>query len=162
MSDETRDPKLTEIDSSKLDEECVRHSKRYHKLALELADRRADLDESKALMELTEARTAAKIRDDPEKYGFGGKLTEEGVKIRVRTDNDVIETIANYHEAKKRVAIADAAVSALDHRKKMLELAVQLHGQDYFSVPRISNSNSADGGVARDRAVVNSTLAKRK
>ncbi len=111
----------------------------YLKFAHLAADLRRDLDEAKSRLEVTQAKLGQQIRSKPEEYGLE-KVTEAGV-------SGVILTLGKYQEASQEVIkvrheleIAQAAVSALEVKKRSLTLLVELHGSSYFASPKLSSA----------------------
>jgi hypothetical protein len=128
---------LVDIDPDKLDEEWIKQPRLFHKYAKRLADAKDAFARAKSLLEVVMADAAKDIRDNPSKYGIT-KVTEGAVEVRVLLHKKVEEARDKMHAAKHRVDVFEAAVSALEHKKRALENLVTLHGQNYFSTPRVS------------------------
>lgn len=124
-----------EIDPNRLDEEWLRHPRLYHEHAIILADARQELERAKADQELEVADLDRRIRTSPSEYGLE-KITETVVANTIILQEDYQSVLRKVIAAKHNVAIAEAAVSTMEHRKKALENYVQLRGMDYFSEPK--------------------------
>jgi hypothetical protein len=64
------------------------------------------------------------------------KVTEAAVAAAILTQPNYRVALKALTAARHRQDVYQAAVDALDHRKKALESLVQLHGQGYFAAPR--------------------------
>lgn len=132
-----------EIDEFNLDKEWVKQPALYFTWARKLADARLEVDEAKAALDVIKAEASRAIRDDPGEYGFD-KVTEAIVAVAINEHHDVIKGAKTLHDARHRQELYQAAVNALDHRKRALEKLVDLHGQNYFSQPRTTNPDAAE------------------
>jgi len=123
------------IDRYRLDEEWMGQPGFYHEFAEKLADARQALDEAKNQQEVVRAETLLAMAKEPKKFGLL-KTTDETLKNAVTANKRYQEAVAIVIQAKHVVAIFEAAVSALDQRKKALEKLVDLHVTDYHSQPK--------------------------
>lgn len=123
-----------DIDQNQLDKEWVNQPKLFLEWSTRLVHARADLEERKGTLAVMEAEKAADIRANPAKYGLD-KVTETGIASAITLCPDVIDARAGFLDVKKDVDFLEAAVKALDHRKRALECLVTLFGQSYFSAP---------------------------
>jgi len=131
-----------DIDEHNLDREWVEQPSLYFKWARKVADARMVLDEAKAEVDVTKAEVSRLIRDDPEDFGLE-KVTEAAVTAAIPEHPDMMRAVKALSKAKHDVDIYQAAVNALDHRKRALEKLVDLHGQNYFSSPKAPDQDSA-------------------
>lgn len=151
------DPDLVfDIDKNLLDEEWVNQPKLYFRWASQLEDAKEELDEAKrnydvqkTEFDLTKAEVEMSIRNDPDDYGMP-KVTDKSIAAAIimqpeykEAQEQLVEAQKTIDLARHRVGILQAAVTALDHKKKALEKLVDLHGQKYFATPRAS-ANSAE------------------
>ena len=130
------------IDLSALEREWVHQPKLYFIYAEELAQARRELEESKANMEIVAAEVDKRVRKYPEKYGMeeNVKLTEAMVKAAVKDSKKLKKAQEEFRAIQYKVNVAQAVVTALDHRKSALGKLVDLHGQNYFSKPTASEA----------------------
>jgi len=126
------------IDQNDLDKEWVNQPSLYYKYATDLADAKQDLEEAKSDFDVVKAELDQTIRSFPEKYGLA-KLTEAGVASAIPNQDRYKTARDNIIARKHDVDILEAAVSALDHRKKALENLVSLFLANYYSSPKAPN-----------------------
>jgi len=126
-----------EIDQNRLNWECVRQPKLYLKYAEELAEAKQALEEAKTALEVIKADLSLSIRKDPDTYGLD-KITEAVVSSTITLQQKCIEQNQEVIDKKYDVDMLQSAVITLDHRKRMIESLVTLHGQNYFSSPNIN------------------------
>lgn len=125
-----------DLDPNQLDQEWVRQPALYHKHAMILADARKMHEEKKTALEVLKAEIDREVRSSPSEFGLE-KITETVVASTVVIQPSYVRLQKEVIEARHNVAVAEAAVSTLDHRKKALENLVQLRLSDYFSEPRV-------------------------
>jgi len=124
------------IDPSQLDVEAATQVDVFFSWAEEFAHARGELDRSKALLDLTENELALNIRKDPDEYGLA-KVTEAAINATVRSHKGYKLCVSKYLECKEECALLDHAVQAMEHRKRMIEVLITLHGQQYFAGPSV-------------------------
>lgn len=149
------------IDKNVLDDEWLGQPKLYFRWAVELEDARADLEQSKSDFDLAKAEIDLKIRSHPDKYDLPDKTTENMIKATIPGTPEYKEAEDEYLEARHRVGVLQAAVTALDHRKKALENLVSLHGQKYFASPRASETTRDAMEEVEKKSVRSRSKAKR-
>ena len=132
------EPELVfDIDKNRLDDEWLNQPKLYFRWAVQLEDARDALESEKAKFDVVKSELDLAIRTKPDDYDLP-KVTDKSVAAVLITTSDYKEAQQSMFEAKHRVGILQAAVTAMDHRKKALEKLVDLHGQKYFAQPRAS------------------------
>lgn len=137
MKDDAKfDPSPVQIDESQLDKEWLTHAETFYQAAVELATARAKVSEAKAGFEVIEAGIAKRIRTSPESFGVL-KVTEGTISEAIKLTPEYDQALSRLNKAKYRMDMCQALVDALDHKKKALESLVYLHGQNYFSSPRV-------------------------
>jgi len=124
-----------DIDRSRLDDEWVDQPRMYNRYALASAEARLEYNRAKATLDVTKAETELRVRKNPEKYELT-KVTESVIASVVLLDKQCQMAAMSVAEARHDLDVAEAAVSAMDHRKKALEDLVRLFLADYFSKPR--------------------------
>ena len=122
------------IDENLLDVELLEQASKMVKYSYKLAEAKRDKDIAKEKMDFMRAQKDKAIRDAPEKFGLA-KITENAVNNAILMEDQYKETVEDYNDANFEVNVLQGVVSALDHRKSMLEKLVQLHGQQYFAGP---------------------------
>lgn len=153
---------ITAIDENALDEEWVNHPTKFHKYALRLANAKTMLAESKASLDVVEAEISLRVRKNPLKYGMDGKITEAVINATVLLNPKYQEALTEVTNAKHKVDILQAAVDALEHKKRALENLVTLHGQSYFASPRVSKEAGEAMKSEMDTAVKRKVRSKGK
>jgi hypothetical protein len=124
------------IEPGQLDVECVRQPELFFKWAERSIGVRAEVDRLKLEMETTEAKLALEARSFPSEYGIT-KVSEHAISAGV-TASEKFQTAAKAHlAAKYEAALYDSAVAAMEQKKRMLEVLVTLHGQEYFAGPSV-------------------------
>jgi len=132
-----------EIDEHNLDKEWIKQPSLYFTWARKLADARLAVDEAKSELDVIKAEASRAIRDDPGEFGFE-KVSEAIVATAVNEHPDVMKGVQKLYDARHEHDVYQAAVFALEHRKRALEKLVDLHGQSYFSTPKTHNAKAAE------------------
>ncbi len=127
---------LYDIDPDKLDIACIDQPKLYHKNSLAFAQARADHERAKSDLELVEAELDKEIRLEPERFGLE-KLTETIVEKAIIRHRRYRAAKEKYLESKHTMDVFQAFVFTLDHKKKSLEMLLQLRMNNYYSEPRL-------------------------
>lgn len=135
------------IDMGRLDKEWCEHSMRFFKLSLRLAKAREMHVEAKVLMDLCYAKTADRIRNDPD-----SKKTENAIKETVQRSKEYQAAQEGVSSARENMDFYEAAVNAMEHRKRALENIVILRGQSYFADPKDRSGGEADKHFNREAA----------
>ena len=129
------------IDVDRLDEEWVEQPTLFFRYAAKAADAKLMLNEAEAELDVVDAELASLIREKFERFGFNKPPAVETVKATVLLQDEHQEAQKVVNKARHDLDVFQAAVSALDHRKRALENLVFLHGQNYFSSPRANKSS---------------------
>lgn len=149
------------IDEHQLDKEWVNQPRMYYKYAKMAADARMASDQAKSQLEVVEADVARSIRNEPGSYGLS-KITENAIKETIPLQRDYQEALAKVIETRHHMDVVNAAVAALDHRKKALEKLVELHNASYYATPRSPSGTKEDRDDAGMREIAERTKRKRK
>lgn len=140
------------IDENQLEKEWVTQPEMFHDVALALAEAKDVYAKAKARIDVVKAEVDLEFQRDPEAFGFA-KVTVALAKTVVDSDVRVVKTIREAIDAKHEVDVLDAAVFAMDHRKKALESLVSLWLADYFSTPRADKASTQKLDDKRKREV---------
>jgi len=130
-------PAIVQIDEMHLDKECIRLPSQFLQFAHFAADKRRDVDECKAQLDVVEADLGRRIRDMPNKFGLE-KVTEAALVGTILLQKEYKEALGNLNKARYQSDLVQAVVSALEHKKRTLTLLVELHGMGYFSSVKVS------------------------
>ena len=131
---------IFDVDKNRLDDEWIDQPRRYFNWAVQLEDARDSLEEAKAEFDVVKSEVDLAIRTNPDDYDLP-KVTDKSVAAALITQPEYKEAQQAVFDAKYRVGVIQAAVTALDHRKRALEKLVDLHGQKYFASPRASENS---------------------
>lgn len=131
-----------EIDMNELDKECATHPKTYHEYAMQMPQARKKLGEAEAELKLVKAEVDKAIRSDPEEYDLASKPTESSIATTIFLQKEYKQAQRNVIDAQYNVDMLDAMLRSLDRKGSMIDNAVKLHGQDYFSPIRMDEKNT--------------------
>ena len=92
------------------------------------------MDRAKLAVELAENGLALDIRSNPDKYGLT-KTTEGAIMATVKTQREYLDAVTEHVDARHELSLLEAAVTAMEQRKRMIEVLITLHGQQYFAGP---------------------------
>lgn len=129
------DDKFLHIDLGNLDSEWARQARLYNNWGNRLADAHLALDRAKNTLKVTGAECGKEIRRYPERFGLK-RATEGAVKDEILLHPAYQKAVRIMNRKKHAAAILEAAVEALQHKKKSLEDLVRLRLADYFSEPQ--------------------------
>ena len=124
------------IDETALDVECLEQPGLMFTYGRTAAEARFELDNAKENVDVSEALVDGEVRENPGKFGLS-KITESAIKSVIMAEQRCVEARSVYRAAKLESDLTTRATIAMDARKKMLELLVQLHGQSYFAGPKV-------------------------
>ncbi len=130
-----------EIDPEQLDVEIVKQPDIFLYWSEKYVTARSRRDRAEMQLELTKARLDGECREQPELFGLK-KVTEGAVKAAIECHQDVEDDENKVIEAKEDVNLLEKIVTALDQKKRMLELLVTLHGQQFFAGPSVPRNLS--------------------
>lgn len=159
------DSSFLDIDPLKLDEEWLAQPKLYFVWAEKAADTRQEVDNAKTAIDIAKAQTDSRIRRNPTKYGLKESPTESSISAKVLLDDAVQEAVQAYSDARHNADVAQAAVTAIEHRKRALTMLVDLHQSGYYAEPKersgSKSSNSMDKADVLQRSLAKKTALKR-
>ncbi len=128
-------PEFFRIDQHRLDEAWTNLAPTFYEYSVKLADAREEHERAKARLDVVEAELDRDIRRNPIEYGVE-KITETVVKQTIILSKKYQRANEEVIIARHDMAICEACVDALDHKKKGLESMVYLHSQGYYAEPR--------------------------
>ena len=129
-------PDFLKIDQLRLDQEWLHQPRLYFEMAQELADAQLEQNRADSDLKLVAAELDLAIRENPAKFKLPDKPLEAAIKSAVLKSKSYFERQELLFKTKHRVDVLQAAVVALEHRKRSLTLLVQLHLANYFSDPK--------------------------
>ncbi len=143
-----------QLDPHSLDKEWLRQPELASEYAKLQADANRDLDLAKNELKLCEAELAESMRLSPEEYGIK-KVSEAAISSAIPKQASYQKANKTVIDAKHALAVIQAAMTAIEHRKKALENLVTLHMSDYYSTPREpkTRTDMASNKITRQRSV---------
>lgn len=147
------------LDLAELDSAAVQQAELFFKWSTKAINARAEFEAAKSRLDLTEARLSLECRKNPEEFGLE-KSTEAAVQQAVATHIEFLRARTAMYEAKTASAAADARVEAMEQKKRMIEVAVTLHGQNYFAKPSVARGLAQVSERASERAAAVSKAQK--
>jgi hypothetical protein len=93
-------------------------------------------DKAKQVFDLIESRLKLQARAEPERFGLT-KVTEASLDEVVKTQNEYLKGQEDHFKAREESLLLEVVVQALEQRKRMIEVMVTLHGQQYFAGPSV-------------------------
>ena len=135
----------------KLDQHCLEQVEWMDEYVELTADAKQKVEEVEAELTLNDAELYRRCRKDPDKF-IEGSVTEPAIKNAVLAHPRHVELVKKVIKAKHALDICTGAVRTLEHRKRMLELMVSLHGQQYFSVPKTEYTSEREQTKRSSRA----------
>jgi hypothetical protein len=136
------------IDVDNLDFEWIRQAQLvsdYAELATYLEDLKRSLDKK---ITVKRAQLDQKIRSSSE------KTTEAAIKAQIEVKSESFEEVEILEKVNYQLAMAKAALTSLDHKKKALEWLSQLYVSGYFSTPsekRMAGKSARISEIVNDR-----------
>lgn len=131
-----------DIDILNLDKEWIKQPKLYFKWAKKLAKLKKALEVAKVESDLIRADLDKDIRINPNKHNIpeSVKITEAVVNSAILQSNEYKVSQEKVINLKYQVDVCTSAVTAVVQRKEALENEVRLHGQSYFSTPKVKEA----------------------
>jgi len=152
------------IDPNELDVQCAGQGELFFKWAEKSVEAKKEADQAKFRMEVLFSQLSNKARKDPASFGLE-KLTEAGITTAVKISAEYQEAYEEWIDAKSAADMLGKAVEAMEQKKRMLEVLITLHGQQYFagpSVPRNLVDAWNDKKEARSSNVKKKTKIRRR
>jgi hypothetical protein len=128
-----------EIDIENLDVEATLQPELYFKYSVLTKEARERYDLYKMKLSITEAELSKRARLKPKAFGIT-KVTEGSIKEAVTIHPEHRSAYKKMIKAKNESELLYRAQEAMEQRKRMLELLVQLHGREYFAGPSIPHT----------------------
>lgn len=148
--DTTKLQELLRLDLESLEVAAADQANVFFEWANKAVEARFEYERRKANWENRRAQVSCDARKFPENYGID-KITEAAIQTAVELDKSVISDRKKYLDAREVSLLYDRAVDALEQRKRMIEMLVTLHGQQYFSTPNLKRIREACGKAADDK-----------
>ena len=127
------------IDMENLDVEATLQPELFFKYASLAKKARERYDLAKMKLNIIEAELARKVREAPRRFGVI-KITESSIKEAVLSHPEYRTAYKKMIRTRSTADLLNKAQEAMDQRKRMLELLVQLHGREYFAGPSVPHT----------------------
>lgn len=124
------------VDPNQLDIEAARQPELFFKWAERAIEAKIDMEQKKAALDLLEAKINLECRKTPKKFGLD-KVTEGAIAAAIQCNEEYIQLQKSFFDARKLSGLLDKAVEALEQKKRMIEVLITLHGQQYFAGPSV-------------------------
>lgn len=124
------------IEPHQLDVECVRQADTFFKWAERLTHANAEVDRLEYDIDLLEAKLQLECRQYPDRFGLSN-VTDTAIKSAVKAHKKMEPRIRHLMRAKVLASLLSKAVSAMEQKKRMIEVLITLHGQEYFAGPSV-------------------------
>jgi len=134
---------LVYIDKDKLDEVVFTHADRYLEYAEQLEEARHGVEVAEAKLDVVKAEVEKEIRKFPKRFKLKLPIREASIKLEIVLHPRYQKFESRLIEKKHRRGILQAAVNALDHRKRMIEKGCDLFFAGYFGKPRVDPDEQA-------------------
>lgn len=131
------------IDPDQLDVEAVRQAEVFYKWSERMIEARSKVERCKYEMDKIEAQLQLRVRDEPSKFGISVRMTEQVVEACVKTHAKYEAAAEALRQARRKLGRLESAVSAMEQRKRMIEILVTLHGQQYYAGPSVPRDLSS-------------------
>ncbi len=149
-----------QINENALDKEWLKQASNMYNSCVELAEARKQFEKQKLAVDVIFAQVEMSIRSDAENAG-AKKPTESNIKAMVEIDPRCIKAQEDLIEARNKIALMEAVVQALDHKKKALENLVTLWSQGYFAEPKVSTEAATNVTKTQTQQRVSEKLTER-
>lgn len=127
------DDNLFEINTDMLIEEWALQPRRMREAGKLLSQARKRVSKLKRLLKLKGAEITLDLLQDPKAYGVEGKTPNHVIEAVILTQDAYKELQVKLENAEYLAEQLDNAVVSLVDKRKGLENAVILHGQEYFA-----------------------------
>jgi hypothetical protein len=125
------------IDQHDLERELVRQASLYLKYSELAVDANFERDKIKENIKVTESDIDLEIRQNFEQFGFDSKPTETAIRACILQQHEYRDIMGQYIKATKTFNSLTGAKTALEHKKKALELLVALIVRGYSAEPKV-------------------------
>jgi len=127
------------LDPNHLDLAAATQGETFFHWAQQAVVARRRADRAKLNVELEENTLALAIRKDPQNFGLV-KVTEAAISATVKSHPDYQNAVVGLANAREEAGLLDVAVASMEQRKRMIEVLITLHGQQYFAGPSTPNN----------------------
>lgn len=127
------------VDETILDKEWIHQPRTFYRYAKQLADARSLLEYAKANLKVVAAEVDDRLRRKAAKNAT--KFTEAMISAAITRNKERRLAEEEVFDTMHLVDILFATTESLRQKKDALENLVKLHGQNYFSSPKVNSDN---------------------
>lgn len=152
------------IDPEQLDVEAGMQGELFFKWASKATRAKSKVDRKKFALDILYSTLMSKARKNPESFGLA-KVTENALDSAVKSSAKYQEAYEEWLDAKESSSLYDRGVEAMEQKKRMIEVLITLHGQQYFAgpaVPRDLNAAFKDAQEKRSKDVKEKVQIRRR
>jgi hypothetical protein len=124
------------LDPNELDVAAATQGELFIKWAERAVKARTEMEYAKLQLETKQARLQIRCRKSPRKFKLE-KLTEGAIQAAVLLHPEYQAAHEHYLDARQVCAMLEKAVNGMEMRKRMIEVLITLHGQQYFAGPSV-------------------------
>lgn len=136
------DGNLFDLNPLRLAETCDGHAKLYWDAAERLSAMKYQAELLEADISFRKSDIAFRVYKNPLDFDLD-RASEDKVKIILGTHTGLIEMNKRLMLMHYQIDQMSKFLSAMDHRKRMLELKVELQGQGYYAEPRTTPKSAS-------------------
>jgi hypothetical protein len=151
------DETVLEIHENKLEKDAATQPQLLFKWGKERALARKNAKVAKNNLKLVEADLGKQVRNSPSEFDVD-KVTETSVKEAILTHKLYQKAHEDQIEAEYEADVLDEFVNALTDKSKEIGVMSQLHGQQYWSKPKLSEGDQQE----QRENVMSETVVKKK
>lgn len=126
-----------DIDRMDLVSELDGQTRLYGEHAMRLADAKKAHAEAEAERKVTWAEVAMRVRTDPGAFGLKDKPSNDAVEEAAQLQDEYRQAVKAEIRAKHKVDVLQAAVSTIEHRKRVMEMQLELLVREFWAMPKM-------------------------
>lgn len=130
---------MVKIDINMLDTECVEHPVMYFQVSEELIEEKERYERIKLKLDIKVSELKLDIIRNPSRYQVE-KTPEYVIDAIINVDEEIIALKTKMLTIKFDIDHLQAGVNSLEHKKRMIESLVTLHGNQYFAAPKVTQA----------------------
>ncbi len=150
------------INLDALEVEAARQARLTYLASKELAEAKQAWKMKTQEKDLIHAAQTKLVRSTPSKFGLASSPTETAIKSVVASRKAYKQIVEQEATLQYEVDILKGLVNALDHKKRMIEMEITLHGQNYFATPYIKSAAWKEMIDTNEKRTTRRRVIKRK
>jgi len=150
-----------ELDPLQLDVAATMQGELFFKWSQRWVVAREAMDRAKLDLDITENELNIDVRRNPDDYGLD-KVTEKLAEAAVKASAKYRKKAEQLIEKRKIAGRLEKAVMAMEQRKRMIEVLITLHGQQYFAGPSVPHNLAETWKEAKEKQEKQTLKRQRK